>query len=647
MSEHAGNRPPNAAPTAEIEAFLARTLPFSDLEPPVIRRLAAAMHIDFVPKDVLMYERGVTPVEDLVIIQTGGLKMYLPGPSGEETLVDFRGPGAAIGALGMIRGSLANLYGVTVDDTFLYRLPKSVFLELVREEPAVGLFFLEDFTESYISRAFMELRERRLAPRAAASLALMSSAAKDAQQRPPVLLAKEATVREAARRMTDADADAILLTDASGEPVGVMTDKDLRARVLAQDLPLDIPCEHVMSAPVLAIDSRATGFDALLTMLEKQVRHLAVTTQGKVTGLVSTHDIQLLQGRSPFALGKEIAMARDFATLCSLSRSVPAFVRSLVEEGARARVICRAITLLNDQVLERLLLLAQAELGPPPAAFCWIAMGSEGRREQTFRTDQDNGLIYDDKSIADPVRRAAAEAYFARLGEEAVRRLVECGYPLCPGEIMASNPAWRRSLSGWKDVFSRWIAAPNPQEVLNSTIFFDFRPAFGHLTLGESLRRDVSDMARRNEIFLAFMARDAVAKKPPLTFFNNFIVEKDGEHKNRLDIKIKAIAPFVDLARVLALRHGVTATESIERLERLEDDGFLSTEVAAEAREALEFLIHLRLSHQLRQLENDRTPDNHIDPADLSPLERKSLKEIFGLLGRLQNFVAEELRLNM
>jgi len=301
------------------------------------------------------------------------------------------------------------------------------------------------------------------------------------------------------------------------------------------------------------------------------------------------------------------------------------------------------ITILNDQILDRILTLLIAELGPPPLPFCWLLMGSEGRREQTFKTDQDNALIYADPEGEEQAKEA--EAYFKTLADKAIEHLVACGYPRCPGEIMASNPKWRQPARLWQRRFDGWLSTPEPRDVLHSTIFFDFRGGYGERGLAQRLRQHLAEQARKKEIFLLHLAKDCLEARPPLSFFRNFIVEKDGEHKNLLDLKTKGLVPFVDFARLMSLKCGVRESNTLGRLQLLAEGDHISRELYSEAVDAYEFLMQLRLIHQMQLLEENRTPDNYINPADLSDLEKQTLKEAFEVVRRMQSLIKQEFRL--
>jgi CBS domain-containing protein len=449
-------------------------------------------------------------------------------------------------------------------------------------------------------------------------------------------VAADTTIQQAAKTMAGFRIGSLLIHEPGNEEeiVGVITDRDLRNKVLAHGLDYNQPVSAIMSSPVATVLSQSVCFDALLRMMSTGIHHLAVERKGRIIGVVTSHDIMLLQGNSPYSLFKEIGKQREIRGLYPLSQKIPEMIRNLIKEGAKAGNIARMISILNDHILDRLLTLLENEMGVPPVDYCWLLMGSEGRREQTFKTDQDNAIIYADPVDEDQRRRA--EAYFAEFARRAIDHLVNCGYPLCPGEIMATNPKWCQPVSVWKQYFSRWVATPDPQELLLVTIFFDFRPGFGKFSLAGELREHLNELTGQQELYVLHLARECMASRAPLSFFKNFIVEKDGEHKNKLDIKHQGLTPFVNFARVLALKNRIKETNTLARLKVLAKEGYISEELWVTSCEAYEMQMQLRLIHQLNQIEEGIIPDNHIDPAGLSDLEKRMLRDSFAVIERLQ-----------
>ncbi|MFH7325669.1 putative nucleotidyltransferase substrate binding domain-containing protein [Desulfurivibrio sp. C05AmB] len=632
----------NIAPETVLD-FLRHTLPFNELDDSTLLELARHCIIDFIPKGTVIFRQGETEVEYFYLIQKGGVKIYLEDDHGEVTLKDFRGEGEYFGALPIIQNTKANLNVETVEDTFCFLFTKESFRHLLDSSPKVSHYFLRRLSEKLVNTAYAELRHHRVAPRTESALYLFSTQVGTTIKGKPQTIAGSASVRRAAAKMAELRIGSLLVTDPEGKIFGIVTDKDLRTKVVAAGLDYQTPVEKIMASPVQTIPAHAVCFDAMLRMMRLRIHHLAVEKQGEIIGMITTHDIMLLQGSSPLYLFREILAQRSLEGLHPLARKVPTVVRTLIEEGAKANNITKMITVLNDHILERLLSLLIEDLGPPPLPFCWLLMGSEGRSEQTFKTDQDNALIY--APPENDEQRAAAEKYFKMLSERAIENLVACGYPLCPGDMMASNPKWRMTAPDWKKCFDNWIYNPVPKDVMHSAIFFDFRGGYGDLSLAEDLRRHLVKAIPGQDIFLYYLAKNALDARPPLSFFRNFIVEKDGEHRNALNLKTKGLVPFVDFARIFALKHGITESNTLLRLQLLQERGHIGYEMYHETIKAYEFLMQLRLVHQLRKMEAEEEPNNYINPASLSDLEKQTLKESFEVVRRLQSHIKTEFRL--
>ncbi len=630
-----------ADPSAVLD-FLNKTRPFKELETSELEKLAGKFAIDFYPRGTLVLQQDVSDVNHLYLVYRGGVKAYLIDADGEESLKDYRGEGGYFGALGIVRGSKANLNVETVEDTFCFLLAKDIFKDLVKNNPRFSAFYLEKFSEDVVGTAYAEMRSHKIRPRTQDGLYLFSASVGDVVSKSIEVISASDTIQQAAEKMATLRIGSLLVRNPSENVVGIITDKDLRMKVVAQGLDYNTSVEHVMSTPVHAIPSHCICFDALLQMMNKQVHHLAVKRGEDIVGVLTAHDIMVHQGSSPIALFREIASQREVEGLYSLADKVPLIVRTLIQEGAKANNITRMISVLNDHIVDRVLSLLEDEVGPPPYQYCWMLMGSEGRQEQTFKTDQDNALIY-----ANPPdeweQTKAAKLYFRRFGNRAIDHLEKCGYPLCKGEMMASNPRWRKPYSTWRGYFDRWLSAPEPQAVLHATIFFDFRAGHGTQQICERLRDHLVREIPKKGIFLMHLAKDCLVGKPPLTFFRNFMVEKDGQHKNRLDLKTRGLVPFVDFARIMALKHGIRETNTMSRLQALAEQQMIPSELYAETRDAYEFQMQLRLVHQYRMMEAGQNPDNYIDPAELSDVEKQTLKEAFGVIGRIQSYLKAEL----
>ncbi len=617
-------------------SFFKQSMPFKELSQEVLQELALHCRIDFFPKGTRLFTYNETEITHLHLIQRGGVRAFITGEDGEVALKDYRGAGANIGALGIIRGTRANLNIETIEDTFCFLIPRDIFLDLVRENSAVSHFFLKSFSDNVVATAYHELRSNKLSRRSSDDLYLFNVTARDLSKA-LFSISASSSIQEAAAIMARRSIGSLLIyaDEDPGSMVGIITDTDLRGKVIAEGLDYREPVTSIMSSPLKTVPASALCFDILLKMMSTGIHHLGVELGGSVIGVVTSHDILVQQGNSPYYLFKEIVAQSEFQEIHSLGRKISGIVRNIINEGAKAGNITQMIALLNDQILNRILTLLQDQMGPPPLKYSWLQLGSEGRREQTFKTDQDNAIVYADPADEGEARRA--EEYFKLLANRAVNHLVECGYPLCSSETMANNPQWCKPLSSWKAIFRKWISIADSEALLTAGIFFDFRHGFGSEQLAVDLRDFVTSEIKNHSPLPYYLARQCVANRAPLSFFNNFIVEKDGEHKDQLDIKLRGLSPFVDFARVMALRFGIRETNTLERLRLLHINEKISKDLYESTVDAYELQMQLRVIHQLSQIEDGREPDNYIHPEELTDLEKQMLKDAFSVIERLQN----------
>jgi CBS domain-containing protein len=627
------------SPRALID-FFEKTLPFSELDRNVLNQLALGGLVDFYPKGQIILQQDASGVDKLYLIQKGAVKIYRVNPDKSSALIDHRGEGSSFGAVALISGSKSTLTVEAVEDTFCFLIGKEPFLETLQHDPIFSQHFFRGLSEGIVDKAYSELRRVKVGMRADEAFHLFSRRIKDVIKKPAEFIGGSESIRIAAKKMTDLEIGSLLVNDSAGDVVGIITDKDLRTKVVASGLNVSEPVEKVMSFPVLKVSAADLCFEALIEMMNRQVHYLGVEWNGKMVGVVTDRDILVIPGNSPLDLLRQVGSQRSIEGLYELSERAPLVVRSLIEEGAKASHITRVITVVNDHILERLLDLMKNEMGPAPVPFCWMVTGSEGRKEQTFRTDQDNAIMYEDPGEEWETVKAA-KLYFRRLGNKAIEHLVACGYPLCKGQMMASNSRWRKPYPVWVGYFDSWMSTAEPMETLNAKIFFDFRPAYGSPEIANLLREHLTETAQHSRFVIRHLARDFIEAQTPLSFFRNFMVEKDGEHKNRFDLKLRGLVPFVDFARMMALRYGIKETNTLERLQMLATFGHMSEEMVRETVEAYEFIMQVRLTHQLKMIEAGTTPHNFVDPAQLSDLERMTLKAAFDVINRLQTFVAK------
>lgn len=430
-----------------------------------------------------------------------------------------------------------------------------------------------------------------------------------------------ATVGEIAERMHRAGAGSILVRPGNGEGNGIVTDRDLRGRVLARGLGPETLAGEIASRPLHTLDADQPIFAAHLRMLEERIHHLAITDAEEIVGVVSSTDLLRHQSAGPFWVLHRLDRDPGLERIDGYREQIATTVGTLHDGGMEASRLARVVSSLNDHLVHRLVERAIEKLGPPPAPWAWLVFGSEGRHEQTLLTDQDNALVYD----GDP---SSEGEYFHRFAEHMTGRLLEAGFPPCPGGYMASR--WCAPLPEWQKRFRRWVEEPEPEALLGASIFFDFRRAAGNLDL-EPLHA-ILDRARNNSLFLHHLFALGRDFRIPLGFFGRFDTDRGG----LLDLKAGGLVPIVSIARVAALAAGSRARSTLERLDEASGES-LSKEGAATLADAFAFFLELRLSCQLEQqgqLDHHRLPSgadlsspNQLRPKALKPGRARQLRE--------------------
>lgn len=611
--------------------FLKKTLPFSLLDETVLRNISREMMLTFHPKDETILHQGGPAAEHLHLVRSGAVKVFVTTNEGEEVLVDYRISGDFFGLLSFAGGDVSRDAVVAVEDTSCYLIRKETVLGLLRTNAAFSEFCFRSRLKRLADMTEREIRDRTLLYGGGDKL-LFTNVLADLATREVVTAPEDASIREAAEIMANRGISALLLLDPQGHPSGLITDRDLRNKVVSKGRDTGGRVGDIMSVTIIKSEARDYCFEALLKMIRYNIHHLLVVDKGELRGIITNHDLMMLQGTSPLSVAHEIENQSSIDGLAPVARKINRIITLLIREGAKASHITRIMTEVNDRLVKKVLDITVSRLGPPPVGYCWIVFGSEGRKEQTFKTDQDNAIIYED-----PGGRADdAAAYFSEFSVRIRDALARCGFPACSADYMASNPKWRQPLSVWKNYFSDWIHGPTPEAVLRSLIFFDFRPVQGDVLLAEKLRAFLAHEAKKNGLFLAHMAGVVLQNRPPLGFFGRFDTERKGPRKGTFDIKINGLCPVIDLARLFALEAGVYHTSTLGRLSELKDRAGAVDASVPELEQAFEFLMSLRLRHQFQQLEKGIEPDNFIDPRELGAMEKRLLKEAFKLIIAVQ-----------
>lgn len=612
---------PSSSLLANLRQELGRYTPFSEMAAADLDDfLSHAQQQYFAPGETLV-EPASGVVTQLFYIRQGAV-------TGKRGLADLSG-GAfqyETGDLFPISAAIARravtaTYAATTD-TFVLALPTAAMQALAQRSLPFA-----DFLNRRVLK-FLELSRQALQV-AYSSQTLAEQSLEtplgELARRAPVSCRPQTPLREALTDMYQRRIGSMLVTSERGEPLGILARDDILGRVTLQGVPLDTPIGEVMVQPVQHLTHEHTAEDAALLMSRHTIRHVPITRDGVVVGIVSERDLFAMQRLSLKHVSSSIRHAADVDTLKLVAQDIRRFARSLLSQGVQARQLTALISHLNDVLTERLLELKAAQHGVDLSRLCWLALGSEGRSEQTIATDQDNALILPDAIT--PAQRQQVLG-FARDVNEA---LDACGYPLCKGGVMAGNPACCLTLREWRERFAHWIEHGAPQDLLNASIYFDFRPLAGDATLGQALRAEVGARVQQVPRFLKQMALNALTRTPPLNWVGGIAADEQGQ----IDLKLQGTAIFVDAARLYGLAHGVVATGTRERLEAIGPIlGVTAGEYEAWVR-GFEFLQMQRLQIQLEGAAPGERP-NHIAVDSLNDIDRRILKEAFRVARTLQ-----------
>lgn len=606
----------------EIRDHLQRFPPFDALPEDNLDVIARQVEVAYFKagSDILQYGAAI---HELHYVRSGAVEIYRR--NGE--LYNRLSEGDIFGQAGLLRSNKVRFPARAIEDSLIYFIPATLFAQLCEEHDGFAEFVeaegqsrLKSAVESQGQASeLIQLKVRKLI------------------SRPPVCVSLATPVQQAAQLMTEQSVSSLVIVDGDtpgAAMVGILTDRDLRTRVLAAGLASSTAVSQVMTPDPFTVQADDSVFEAMLCMLRHNIHHLPVVQRRRPIGLINLSDIIRYESQSSLYLVNSIFNQPNVAGLQSLLADLRGTFVRMVNEQATAHMVGSAMAGIGRAFTQRLLELAEQKLGPPPVPYCFMVAGSMARDEQLLVTDQDNALVLDDSF--DPAQH---DAYFAALAQFVSDGLAACGYSYCKGGIMASNAQWRQPLSVWRGYFSQWIDKPKPQTLLHSCIFFDLDGVYGEIELVENLKDLLAQKASSNPAFLAALARNALNRTPPLGFFRTFVMETDGQQKNIINLKGRGTAPLTDLIRVHALACGSKAQNSLERLDAIGKTKLLQPEALSQLRYALEFLSLVRARHQAMAAVDGAQPNNYIEPEKVSASDRHNLKEAFQVISNAQKFL--------
>ena len=599
----------------DIAEFLKEHEPFGGLDAETLERLAQGTEVEFFAAGTTIFEQGAEPPDVVRLIRRGAIEFVDHG-----RVLDLLGEGELLGHPSMVSATPTGFEARAHEDTLCYALAADAVMPLLTR-PA-GL--------RYLARSL--LARPKPGPVVAADVGGFDLAHQPVRaliREQPLICDPGTSLRDAARRMSDSGASSVLV-ELEGNSFGIVTDQDLRARVVAEGLSTDAPVSEVMTAPAFTVGPDLNGADVLLAMLDRGIRHLPVlSAQGDVLGVVSDFDLLAAETRTPFVLRRAIANARDLEELRTAARRVNPTLIGLHEIDVSPSQISAVISVVVDALTRRAIELAIDSIGPEPVEFTWLSLGSHGRREGVPSSDIDSGLIWAKREGSEPAE------YLQTVAESVLATLAAVGWRSDEHGVTAGGSVSARSAEDWRRTIDHWLAHPLDDKVLIAvSIVLDHRTVYGPDDAADAL--GALHTARNRSGLQRLLLRLALAHKPPTGFLRNIVVEHSGEHRGAFDIKNGGLLPIVDIARYAALSSGATVTSTVNRLRAGAEAGTLSDTDSRTLEEAFDLFAALRLEHQVQQLEAGLEPDNHLDPRALNTLTRSYLREAFRAVASVQ-----------
>jgi CBS domain-containing protein len=603
--------------------------PFDHFEPEALAFLDQHLTAASFPADSLLLSPEQGEVRSMFVVARGRVlatdRSALVRDDADLTL--SVGESFPIGALSGRRASAFVYRAVT--DVEAYLLPAAEFRRLLDISPVFSRY-CGDYLANLVNLSHQQM-QAHFARRSSEQQSL-GTPLHTLIRRSPVLVTADTPIQQAIERMGEHKIGSVVVVDATGAPIGLLTQGDVVRRIVLGRVPLDHPITEVMSPDPASLPETGTAYDAMFAMASRGIRHLLlVDTEGRLSGVISERDLFALQRVGLGQVRRAIESAATIDDIRQALRDVRQSAVNMLAQGVGAEHLTQFISTLNDAATARVLMLNLDRHPLADVEWTWLAFGSEGREEQTLATDQDNGIVFLPPASGDVEATRQRLLAFAR---DVNQDLDRCGFPLCKGNIMASNPDWCLTLDGWKRRFSSWIASPHPEALLNATIFFDFRPIFGRRDLADSMHEHLFSLSVGDLAFQKMLAGNALATVPPLGLIRDFVTDNDEAGHAYIDLKKSGARLFVDAARVLALAEGIAAASTVLRLRRTAKNE-AGTGIEAMV-DAFNFIQLLRLRHQHLETGLGRPGDNRIFIGRLNQLERRILKEAFRQARKLQ-----------
>ena len=621
----------------DLFVFLQNVKPFNALPKEVLINLPEQLEEFWHKKESVIYLQDTTKVEQLDIIVEGSYEAFFYDSSQHKRVEESFGPGGCYGGASILLNKRRSFRTVIArKKTLVVSLPRKQFTSLCEKYEDFFHYFISAFARRMLNDEFAHFVRRGVSlsqENFSTTDQFFSRRLEAIEAREIISCPPETPIFQAAKKMEEHKISCLFIKDKQEQVVGYVTDITLRNNVVARQVEGQRLIEEVMDNPIVSISNQAFVYEAILLMFRTKTRYLLIEGEGELKGFISRNRLLSEQAQSPFMFIQSVKLALTLDELKSKWEKVPEIVFQLLNRGVKSEIVNQLLAAVSDTITLRVIEWVIEEIGPPPAKFVFITLGSEGRKEQTLKTDQDNALIYEDKANE---QREFVRTYFLNFAEKVSERLNFIGFSFCEGGFMAKNPKWTHSLSHWKRNYTNWMAESSPEAVMKFATFFDCRYIYGHAPIIEELREFLDQELQKPLLrFLFLMANNALQYEPPLTFFQNIRTFTVGDQKV-FNIK-KAMTPIVDLVRVYSLKNRIFETNTGERLQELRAREIFTEKECDELNQAYYYLMALRLKKQSVQIIGDRTaPDNLIDLNSLTQVEEVTLREIFKVIRDFQ-----------
>jgi CBS domain-containing protein len=617
--------------------FLKNFPPFDILEKEQLIKISSNVKVTYVEKDSFVFKQDENPHLNFYIVKDGAIGLYRTMGT-DQILVDICDEGDIFGLRPLIQNDQYLMSAKGNEESILYAISVEILKEIIKTNEKANKFIIASFS-SNIKTPYAKTNNGQLFANdyTLESNNTFSEVQTANYSKNPITCLKDSSIKEAAKIMSSNRIDSIIIVE-NKKPIGIITDKDFRLKIATGLVKIDVDIEKIMSSPVITFPEKITVAEAQIAMIKYKISHLCITKDGtpnsELVGILSEHDIVVLHGNNPSVLIKELNRATDVQTLKYIREKTTNLLKGYLAQSLPITFISKIISEINDVLTIKAIELSLKEMGnKPPVKFAWLALGSQGRKEQLLKTDQDNALVFEDTSIEDYPN---TKTYFLKLSKKINDMLQIVGYEYCPANMMASNPNWCLSLSEWKKQFDTWIKKPTDDAVMMCTIFFDYNFVYGHKDLVHKMSKSIFKSIASFEIFLNFLGRNALRNPSPLGFFRQFLVEHDGAHKDQFDLKSRALMPLIDAARLITLSHNIKdKNNTISRFNKLAKVEPQNKDLYLSCLDAFKILLHYRTEQGIKHNNSGR----YIDLNTLTKSEKLKLKGCFKPLKDIQDLL--------